>query len=115
MNTKENLNKSFDMAENSIEKLWDMWLVTLGSFSWSQEQIENMTKKFLDQNKTNREENIKVVEELMSQAKKNQGQMQKMIEDAVLSAFENVKFPNMNTMDDLSKKVDELSKKVDKK
>ncbi|NLW91297.1 MAG: phasin family protein [Syntrophomonadaceae bacterium] len=112
MSTKENFVKSFALAESSSEKMWDIWLVTLGSLSWSQEQIENMVKKYVDQRKIARDENNKLVEELMSQAKKNQQQMQKMIQEAVTNAFENMDIPTFNYIDDLTKKVEELTKKV---
>ena len=61
--SNENINKTFTMLENSTEKLWDMWLVTLGSMSWTQEQIENMGSKYLEQRKVAREEANKVMEE----------------------------------------------------
>ncbi|MGE5391305.1 MAG: phasin family protein [Deltaproteobacteria bacterium] len=112
MSTKENFVKSFALADASSEKMWDMWLVTLGSLSWSQEQIENMARKYLDQRKIARDENNKLVEELMAQAKKNQQQMQKMIQEAVTNAFENMDIPTFNYIDDLTKKVEELTKKV---
>jgi len=111
--SNENIDKTFAMLENSTEKIWDMWLVTLGSMSWTQEQIENMGRKYLEQRKVAREEANKVIEELTNQAKKNQQQMQKMIQEAVANAFDNLEIPTFNYIDDLSKKVDELSKKVD--
>ncbi len=111
--SNENINKTFAMLENSTEKIWDMWLVTLGSMSWTQEQIENMGRKYLEQRKVAREEANKVIEELTNQAKKNQQQMQKMIQEAVANAFDNLEIPTFAYIDDLSKKVDELSKKVD--
>ena len=111
--SNENINKTFAMLENSTEKIWDMWLVTLGSMSWTQEQIENMGRKYLEQRQVAREEANKVIEELTNQAKKNQQQMQKMIQEAVANAFDNLEIPTFAYIDDLSKKVDELSKKVD--
>lgn len=111
--SNENITKTFAMLENSSEKLWDMWLVTLGSMSWSQEQIENMGRKYLEQRKVAREEANKVIDELTNQAKKNQQQMQKMIQEAVINAFDNLEIPTFNYIDELSKKVDDLSKKVD--
>lgn len=111
--SNEKVSKTFSMLENSTEKLWDMWLITMGSMSWSQEQIENMGRKYLDQRKIAREEANKVIEELTNQAKKNQQQMQKMIQEAVSSAFDNLEIPTFNYIDQLSKKVDELSKKVE--
>jgi len=111
--SNDSLSKTFAMLESSTDKLWDMWLVTLGSVSWSQEQIENMGSKYLEQRKLAREEANKVIEELTNQAKKNQQQMQKMIQEAVVNAFNNIEIPTFNYIDQLSKKVDELSKKVD--
>jgi polyhydroxyalkanoate synthesis regulator phasin len=111
--SNENIDKTFAMLENSTEKIWDMWLVTLGSMSWTQEQIENMGRKYLEQRQVAREEANKVIEELTNQAKKNQQQMQKMIQEAVANAFDNLEIPTFTYIDELSKKVDELSKKVD--
>lgn len=112
--SKEVLGKSFAMMENSMEKMWDMWLVSLGSFSWTQEQIENMTRKYLDQKKNTRDEHIKMVEEMSKQVQRNQQQLQKIVEEAVTSAFDQVNNANMNVMQDIVKKVDELAKKVEK-
>ena len=113
MLSQENLNRSFAMADSAFEKMWDMWLVGLGSMSWSQEQLENMAKKYLEQRKTAREESTKVIEELMQQVKKNQQQMNSMVQEAVKAAMENIDIPSFNTLDELKKKVDDLSQKVD--
>lgn len=112
MNNSETLAKSFSIAEGSIEKFWDMWLMSLGSFSWSQEQLENAVRKYLDERKIAREDATKLIEELTKQTKNNQQQFQKMIQDAVINAFENINIPTFNYIDDLSKKIEELSQKV---
>jgi hypothetical protein len=112
---KEGLAKSFNMIENSMDKMWDMWLVSLGSLSWTQDQIENMTRKQLDQNKSAREEMIKLVEDLSKQMRRNQEQFQKIVEESVMSTYEHINDTNQNLMGELSKKVDDLAKKVEKK
>ncbi|NLN87794.1 MAG: phasin family protein [Syntrophomonadaceae bacterium] len=111
--SKENLAKSFNMMENSIDKMWDMWMAGLGSISWAQEQMENMTRKQLDQNKTAREEMIKLVEDMATQTRKNQEQFQKMVEEAVIDTYDQINVANHKMMQDLTRRVDELSKKVD--
>ncbi|HWP98069.1 MAG TPA: phasin family protein [Syntrophomonadaceae bacterium] len=111
--SKETMSKSFAMIETSMEKMWDMWLVSLGSFSWTQEQIENMTRKYLDQNKTARGENIKMVEEMSKQVQRNQQQLQKIVEEAVTHAYGSMNTANLNVMQDIAKRVDELAKKVE--
>ncbi len=112
---KENLAKSFSMMENSMEKMWDMWLVSLGNLSSTQDQIENMTRKQLDQNRTAREEMIKMVEDLSKQMRKNQEQFQKMAEEAVMGSYEKISSTSQSLISDLTKKVDELAKRVEKK
>jgi polyhydroxyalkanoate synthesis regulator phasin len=67
MTNQENWEKAFSALENASEKFWEMWLVGLGSMSWTQEQVENMVKKYLEQRKLTREESVKLMEELMSQ------------------------------------------------
>ena len=110
---QENLIKSFAMADNMVEKFWDTWQLSLGSLSWSQEQLESMARKYLDQRKLARDECGKVMEELMKQVKNNQIQLQTMVQQAVKTTFENVDIPVYNFFEDLNKKVESLSKKVD--
>lgn len=105
-NNKVNLTKSLNMMENSMEKMWDMWLVGLGSISWAQEQMENMTRKQLDQNKAARGEMMKLVEELARQTRRNQEQFQQMVEEAVVSAYDQVNGANQQIIKDLTKKAE---------
>ncbi|QGT99630.1 hypothetical protein SYNTR_1037 [Candidatus Syntrophocurvum alkaliphilum] len=114
MSLKENFEKSFTVSDSAAEKMWDMWLVSLGSLSWTQDQLESMLNKYVEQRKIAREESTKIIEELMGQTKKNQQQMQKLFQDAVIQALENANIPTTNNIQDLNKKVDELSAKVDK-
>jgi len=111
MKTQESVTKTFATMESMMEKFWDMWLVGMGSISWSQDQFDNMLKKYLEQSQVAREENSKVIDELMKQVKNNQVQMQKMIQEAVSAAMENAE-PAYNYFEELNKKVEELSKKV---
>lgn len=111
MKTQENVSKAFATTESMMEKFWDMWLVGMGSISWSQEQFENMVRKYLEQSQAAREENSKIIDELMKQVKNNQAQMQKMIQEAVNTALENSE-PAFNYFEQLNQKVEELSKKV---
>jgi len=112
LNTKENLENVFSNVESATEKLWEISLVTLGSIAWNQEQIENFLRKYLDQKKLARDEGTKIFEEMFNQAKRNQQQIQSMIQDSVIGAFGKLDMPTLSYYDELSKKIDELSKKV---
>ena len=113
MKTQENVTKNFATMENMMEKFWDMWLVGMGSVSWTQDQFDNMLKKYLEQSQVAREENSKVIDDLMKQVKNNLAQMQKMIQEAVSAALENAE-PAYNYFEELNKKVEDLSKKISK-
>jgi len=99
----ERLTRSFNMLENSMEKMWDMWRVGLGGLSWTQDQIENLTRQQLDRNKAVREEMVKMMEDLTQQMRKNQEQFQKLIEESVMNAYEQVNYVNKSLAGQLNK------------
>lgn len=111
MKTQEDVTKAFATMDSMTQKFWDMWLVGMGSLSWTQDQFDSMLKKYLEKSQVAREENSKVIDELMNQVKNNQAQMQKMIQEAVNTAIENAQ-PAYNYFEELNKKVEELGKKV---
>ena len=112
---KDCLTESFGLMDNSMGKMWDMWLVSMGSLSGTQEQLEDMTRKQLDQNKEARVELIKRAEDLSKEMRGNQEQFQKMVEETVKSTYEQISSASQAHIAELAKKVEELAKKVDKK
>jgi polyhydroxyalkanoate synthesis regulator phasin len=110
----KNLVKDFNMINNSMDKMWDMWLVSLGSLSWTQDQIEDMTRRQLDQNKSAREELLKLVEDLSKQMRRNQEQFHKMVQETVMNTYQHINYTNQSLISDLTKKADELVKTVKK-
>lgn len=87
-NNEEMLTKSFNVIEDSIEKMWLMWHASLGSFSQTQEYLQKMSRNQLDQNQLAWEEWIKMVEELGKQTRQNQQQFQKMVEEAIRNSYQ---------------------------
>jgi F0F1-type ATP synthase membrane subunit b/b' len=85
---QDNLARSFDIIGESIDRMWLTWQASLGSFSGMQEQLENMTRNQLNQNKSAREEWIKMVEELGKQTRRNQEQFQQMVQDAIRNSYQ---------------------------
>lgn len=111
MNSKESIAKNFNMIENSMERMWDMWLVNLGSLSWTQDQMENTTRKLLDQNKSAREDMLKMMEDLSKQMRKNQEQLQKFVEEAFTNTYEQMNYTNQGMMSEFSNKVVDMTQK----
>ncbi|MDD4801428.1 MAG: hypothetical protein PHF24_00605 [Syntrophomonas sp.] len=110
MNTQEKFEKSFGAADDMAKKFWDMWMMGLGSFTWSQEQMELMVKKYMDQRQSAREESQKVIEEMLTQVQNNQAQSQKIIKETVSTLFNTVDMPYANFYSDYLKKMQEMTK-----
>ncbi|MCX5779929.1 MAG: hypothetical protein NTV45_03745 [Firmicutes bacterium] len=111
---KVNLAQSFGMIDNSMDKMWDMWLGSLGSLSWTQDQIDDITRKQLDQNQAARQDMLKLVEDLSKQMRRNQEQFHKMVEETVMNTYQHINYTNQSLMSNLTKKADELAKTVEK-
>jgi hypothetical protein len=74
--------------------------------------MENMARKQLDQNKTAREEMVKLVEDLSKQTRRNQAQLQKVAEEAVMNTYTQMNYSNEKMMGDFSNKVVGLTQKA---
>lgn len=106
---KDYLTESFGIMENSMGKTWDMYLMSLGSLSKTQNKMENMAQKQLNRYTTVREELQKVWEDLSKQTRTNQEQVQKFAQEAVLDNYEHMYHTNQSLMAELAKKVDDIS------
>jgi len=107
-----NLDKTFDAVQESMEKMWDMWLTNFNNLAWTQSQMEDMARKQLDQNKSARDNALKMVEEMNRQARKNQEQFWKMAEGMFGDTFEQMISVNKSLMGDLPSRMEEMAKKA---
>lgn len=114
IDNKVSLAQSLSLIDNSMDKMWDMWLVSLGSLSWTQDQIDDMTRKQLDQNQAARQDMLKLVEDLHKQMRRNQEQYHKMVEETVMNTYQHINYTNQSLISNLAKKADELAKTVEK-
>jgi hypothetical protein len=105
---KDYLTESFGIMENSMGKMWDIWLMSLGSLSRSQNQMENMAKKQLNRYTGVREELQKVWEDLNKQTRANQEQVQKLAQETVLDSYELMYSTNQSLITELAKKFEDL-------
>ena len=88
VDSKQSLAKSMNMASSAADKVWDLWLAGLNTCDWNQEKLDNMVRVQLDLNKAARQDTIRMLQETATQMRSNQGQFQKMFEEAMLNAYE---------------------------
>ncbi|HAU30726.1 MAG: hypothetical protein XD78_1886 [Desulfotomaculum sp. 46_296] len=108
----KNMETLLQMNSNAVDKVWDIWLATVGSFSWGQEYIEKFAKDYIERRKVTRDESVKIVEGLMEQARKNHNEFRNIVQEAVKTTFSSIKAPYFFKFNELSKKIDDLSEKV---
>ena len=112
---QQSFTRGLSIMENSMDKMWDMWLVSLGSLTWTQDQIEVMTRKQMEQNKTARNEVIKLAEDMSEQVRRNQEQFQKMAKETIINTCEQITSANQNWATDFSDQMDVCSERAEEK
>jgi len=108
---KWNLDKNLDMFNSAADKMWDMWMAGLQSMKWNADQIENLTRSQLDMSKSARQEFMKQMEEIMKQMRQNQTQMLKMVEETMMSGYQQMEQTAQTIGKEINKKVEEVTKK----
>jgi len=108
---KWNLDKNLDMFNSAADKMWDMWMAGLQSMKWNADQIENLTRSQLDMSKSARQEFMKQMEEIMKQMRQNQTQMLKMVEETMMSGYQQMEQAAQTIGKEINKKVEEATKK----
>jgi len=61
-------------------ELWEMVRSGLETSVWAQDQLDTLTRAWLDQARVTRHDGLRVVENLMEQAKTNQEELIQMLE-----------------------------------
>jgi len=105
-----NVEKTFKMADSFVDRFWDMFNLSIGSFAWSNEQMEQITKKFMDQRRTAIEEGSKVIEQIVKQVQNDQNSMRKMVRETIKCTVKNTDSSVFSYLADINKKVSELSR-----
>ncbi|MEQ8201053.1 MAG: hypothetical protein ABRQ24_06510 [Syntrophomonadaceae bacterium] len=108
---KESVNKNLDMFNNAADKMWDMWIAGLNSLKWNAEQIENLTRSQLDMSRNARQEFMKQMEDMVKQMRQNQMQAIKMVEDTMMSGYQQIEQAAQSINQEIAKKVEEVTKK----
>ena len=95
------------------EKMIDQWVSSYAFFSKAQDQADTVTRTWLDQGRTAREQGQKVVVQVAEQIKQNQRLFQEMVQANVTLMLETQRIASQQGISEISKRVDELSKQVD--
>ena len=93
--------------------LLTVWLSSAKSMSWSADQMEVLTHSWMEQTKTMRHDGQKVLEVMVTQAKSNADEAQRMAESMVKGAMQAVPGWDILTQSDLRRQVEDLSARVD--
>ena len=112
---KENMQNSFNLIDNSVQRMWDTWSINLENLSKIRSQFENMTKQQIEQNAAVHEEITRILSDIGTQMRRNQEEFQKMIQDFVMETFETVSTSGQSLTYKMPEKVEVPTKKEETK
>ena len=93
-NTERLTQQGGQVASTAFSNTWDSYLAMLGMFSWTQDQAEQTMRQLMDQGRVSREEGLRLLRDLSEQAKRNQGELQRMIQESVRASLQTFRFPD---------------------
>jgi polyhydroxyalkanoate synthesis regulator phasin len=100
---------STSMAEAGIEA----WSSAAGLFFWWQDQAELATRTWLDQWRTTREQAQSLQADVANQIRRNQAEMQRMMQDAVEGNLSNAQQLQQSTLDEMQRRMDEMTEQME--
>ena len=123
------------IASTAFSNAWDSYLSVLGMFSWSQDQTEQVMRQMIEQGRVGRDEGLRLLRDLSEQARRNQGELQRLIQEGVRTSLQTWQAPvsamtslaqggqgqpqgagqtvTPEQLAELNRKVDELNRKLD--
>jgi polyhydroxyalkanoate synthesis regulator phasin len=137
-NTERLSQQGGQVAATAFDTAWETWMAALGMVSWTQDQAEQVARQLMEQGRISREEGTRLLRDLGQQAKRNQAELQSMIQESVRAGLQSFQFPEsylkplMTAMtppqaapaqgapaseqiDDLARKLDALDAKVSRR
>lgn len=100
---------STSMAEASIEA----WSSAAGLFFWWQQQAERAARMWIDQCRITREQAQGLQADLAEQIRRNQAEMQRMMQDAVAGNLSNAQQLQQSTLDEMQRRMDEMTEQME--
>ena len=94
---------------NPTANVFDAWMAGYKALNWNQDQIEKLSSTWLGQAHTMRHDGEKVLEVIVSQAKQNTDEMQKVAK----SMLEAVPGWDVLTQADLRRQVNDMGMRLD--
>lgn len=82
---EESLVMGFTAWEQMVTRMFDMWLIGMGSWNWTQSQMENAARMQLNQCQAAMSDLTALAGKLGEQANKNQITMVQALEDALVN------------------------------
>ena len=123
------------IASTAFNNAWDSYLTMLGMFSWSQDQTEQVMRQMIEQGRVGRDEGMRLLRDLSEQTRRNQGELQRLIQEGVRTSLQTWQAPlgamtslaqgtqgqtqgagqavTPEQLAELNRKVDELNRKLD--
>lgn len=100
-------------STSAVEAGIEAWSSAAGLFFWWQDQAERATRMWLDQWRITREQSQSLQADMVEQIRRNQAEMQRMIQDAAEGNLSNAQQLQQSTIDEMQRRMDEMTEQME--
>jgi polyhydroxyalkanoate synthesis regulator phasin len=98
---------------SAVEAGIEAWSSAAGLFFWWQDQAEHATRMWLNQWRISREQAQSLQADMVEQIRRNQAEMQRMMQDAVAGNLSNAQQLQQSTLDEMQRRMDEMTEQME--
>jgi polyhydroxyalkanoate synthesis regulator phasin len=98
---------------SAVEAGIEAWSSAAGLFFWWQEQAERAARMWLDQCRITREQAQSLLADMVEQIRRNQAEMQRMVQGAVEGNLSNAQQLQQSTLDEMQRRMDEMTEQME--
>jgi polyhydroxyalkanoate synthesis regulator phasin len=95
------------------DQMTAVFLESLGTVCWAQDQGLKLTRAWLDQTQANRDQARKLLERVAEQVRSNQEELQRFIRSSVEMSLAAMRLPDASRVDDLSRRLEDLTRRLE--
>jgi len=107
--SKSQMKRLIDLNQAMYSRMFNSWMIGMGSWGWSQDQTNDYYKEWLDRAQMATAENVKAMQNAFAQIKDSQLKLYSTITDSVGAAVAESDMPDIDYITSLTRMVNDLT------
>lgn len=107
--SRKQMQRLMDMNQAMFSRMVNGWMISMGSWGWSQEQSAMFCKDMMDRAQMATSENVKALQNAFMQMRESQVQLFNTIAESVSTAMTDSDVPDLEYITSLTRLVNDLT------